>query len=1114
MAEIFTEENSIILAAAQKMIALGATIGDRQADGKESLEEYEQGMKILNLLTAYKDHSFTNPQLEAILYDLRNLSEENNFPTISPVVGQEIVYLVEQESGSGTGTISFESNGSGLTDRDTLNFYNGLSASDGGTKINAGLGGPLALNTTITLGSFNLTFAGGGSGKLGIDLGSDATGDMLYRDASGDIARLGITNDRLVGGVSGVPAYVSVSAPLTLGAGVLAITQATTSTSGYLSSTDWNTFNNKAAPLGFTPINKAGDTGISGNLSFNTGTGIDSPGVLSIGPNATQTNLYGTELFVQDKLMTLNALGGIASGGGAGFEINENSVINGWFKTTTARTGYSIKGPANTAETNFILSSTVSRDITFPDQAGTVVLTSGATMTGYLTLHADPSSALHPATKQYVDNLLDGLKWKQSVVVATTANITLSGEQTIDGVLTSASRILVKDQTDQTENGIYVTAAGAWSRSSDANTATELEAATVHVQQGTVGANKDFVQVTDGITLGVSNIIWTEKSSSSKLSAIQAADATNTINNADYAQEWQWNSLSSNTGLLLSSSSTAAASNTQTVFRVNQTGANATSSQTTYAGYLSNTKTGTSAKNVALHLAASGGTTNYALEINSGSLFVGAGSNTMVFSPGVGGNPFTITNPFGSTSFGITNTFQRKFYNSSANGGFIGINYFLSSAGSTDDTSAPYIGRTGSSGAGDVVMPQSGLVIGNTTITTNALLDLQSTTKALRLTNVTNDAAIATKAEGMIWHSAATDYLVHHGLGLQLGDADYAGASRSVTASGSASNISLDLVPKGTSPVQVGSRYFQMGRTTDGDTFRTITSEGTETNITLDIYSKGTLGWVDVNGTFQVYDLNHPTGERASFNVINYAGLQILEGNSFFKFKSIPASGTAADLVIQAGYDTGKSNLYLDVETGGADEGNIGFLTTSVSDWQDMDRGFFEGNVQTSPTDNPVNGIFRWVSSEPEGSNLKIRTTGGHFAKPILQAKVTVAGGATLRGIGTAQQTIIAAPGANKYLNIVSVACSYNGATAAYDFTGSITFEFSGGTGSVGWAAPNSFLNTTTDSNFQVFQAAISSISQPSNTAFVIGTSDDANATTGDGDLDIVVYYTVEDANT
>jgi len=75
---------------------------------------------------------------------------------------------------------------------------------------------------------------------------------------------------------------------------------------------------------------------------------------------------------------------------------------------------------------------------------------------------ATPTTGGHAATKDYVDNAITGLDMKASVRVATTADITLSGTQTIDGVAVIAGdRVLVKNQNTATENGIYVVAAGS-----------------------------------------------------------------------------------------------------------------------------------------------------------------------------------------------------------------------------------------------------------------------------------------------------------------------------------------------------------------------------------------------------------------------------------------------------------------------------------------------------------------------------------------------------------------------------------------------------------------------------------------------------------------------------
>lgn len=117
--------------------------------------------------------------------------------------------------------------------------------------------------------------------------------------------------------------------------------------------------------------------------------------------------------------------------------------------------------------------------------AATFLPKAGGTMTGALTLSGDPSSNLHAATKQYVDGLIQGINAKASVRVATTANITLSGTQTIDGIaLVAGDRVLVKNQSTASQNGIYVVAASTWSRAADANTWDELVSLFTFVEEG------------------------------------------------------------------------------------------------------------------------------------------------------------------------------------------------------------------------------------------------------------------------------------------------------------------------------------------------------------------------------------------------------------------------------------------------------------------------------------------------------------------------------------------------------------------------------------------------------------------------------------------------------
>lgn len=92
------------------------------------------------------------------------------------------------------------------------------------------------------------------------------------------------------------------------------------------------------------------------------------------------------------------------------------------------------------------------------------------------------------------------------VSCATTANITLSGEQTLDGVLTSASRVLVKAQAAPEENGIYISASGAWSRASDMNEAAEFLGTSVSVTGGTVEAGRTYYCQSEVTTVGTDSV--------------------------------------------------------------------------------------------------------------------------------------------------------------------------------------------------------------------------------------------------------------------------------------------------------------------------------------------------------------------------------------------------------------------------------------------------------------------------------------------------------------------------------------------------------------------------------------------------------------------------------
>ena len=133
-----------------------------------------------------------------------------------------------------------------------------------------------------------------------------------------------------------------------------------------------------------------------------------------------------------------------------------------------------------------------------------------------------PTLPAHFATKSYVDSIASGLDTKASVRVATTANIALTGTQTIDGVLLVAGdRVLVKNQTTASQNGIYVVAAGAWSLAADSDSSAEVTTGLhTFVEQGTTLGGSGWVLTTPmPITVGTTGLTFAQFSGGGTYSA-------------------------------------------------------------------------------------------------------------------------------------------------------------------------------------------------------------------------------------------------------------------------------------------------------------------------------------------------------------------------------------------------------------------------------------------------------------------------------------------------------------------------------------------------------------------------------------------------------------------
>jgi hypothetical protein len=164
----------------------------------------------------------------------------------------------------------------------------------------------------------------------------------------------------------------------------------------------------------------------------------------------------------------------------------------------------------------------------------------GGTLSGALAMGTNkitglgtPTADADAVTKSYVDAIAQGIDAKASVVAASTANLTLSGAQTIDGIsVIAGDRVLVKDQTTTANNGIYLCASGSWTRTTDADTYAELVAAYTFVEGGTVNANNGFIcTIPTSGTLGSTSITFAQFSGAGQVTAGTGMSKTgNTLN--------------------------------------------------------------------------------------------------------------------------------------------------------------------------------------------------------------------------------------------------------------------------------------------------------------------------------------------------------------------------------------------------------------------------------------------------------------------------------------------------------------------------------------------------------------------------------------------------------
>ena len=289
--------------------------------------------------------------------------------------------------------------------------------------------------------------------------------------------------------------------------------------------------------------------------------------------SSAPTSLANAELAFSEGNETLFIGKGTGGAGGSATSVIKVGGIGGFFDKDTVRSANAVlSGPTTGSDAAPTFRALVAADI--PSIAHTKIsdfdtgvrtnrLDQMAAPTGAVSLNsqkitglADPTADADAANKGYVDGVAQGLDVKDSVVATTTANGTLStafaNGQSIDGVtLQTGDRILIKNQTTASQNGIYnVNASGAPSRTTDMGTGSNAAGAFVFVEQGTVNAENGFTCTSDtgSAVVGTNNLTFAQFSGAGQIIAGDGLDKSGNTLSVD---------LKANGGLVIESTEIA-----------------------------------------------------------------------------------------------------------------------------------------------------------------------------------------------------------------------------------------------------------------------------------------------------------------------------------------------------------------------------------------------------------------------------------------------------------------------------------------------------------------------------------------------------------------------------
>ena len=364
-----------------------------------------------------------------------------------------------------------------------------------GATFNGSTSGTTTVLATATAGTTTLTLPAATDTLVG-----KATTDTLTNKtiAAGSNTISGLTNSNL-SGTAGITNANLANSAVTIGSTSVSLGATVTTFAGLASVTS-------TAFVGALTGNASTATTLQTARAIN---GVNFDGSAAITVTAAAGTLSGSTLASGVTASSLTSVGTIATG------VWNGTAIGVAYGGTGTSTG-SITGTGALTFTAAAGNNNVNLVPT-----GTGIVDVGGKRVGNA---ATPTQSTDLTTKAYVDSLSNGLDVKASVRAATTANITLSNTQTVDGVaLSVGDRVLVKNQSTGSQNGIYVVASGSWTRATDFDNSPDVEVSPgtfFFVEEGTTQADNGYVVSNDtAITIGTTAITFSQFSGAGQITA-------------------------------------------------------------------------------------------------------------------------------------------------------------------------------------------------------------------------------------------------------------------------------------------------------------------------------------------------------------------------------------------------------------------------------------------------------------------------------------------------------------------------------------------------------------------------------------------------------------------